>query len=77
MDSFLLFLGKVKLSSLLSFSCLALGIYVGALEEWAEASIFFSFIARRRLPRYEDLKSILRVEEYLGGLMDFTGELNR
>ncbi|PHJ23200.1 translin family protein [Cystoisospora suis] len=53
------------------------GIYVGALEEWAEASIFFSFIATRRLPRFQDLKSILRVEEYLGGLMDFTGELNR
>ncbi|KEP67609.1 UNVERIFIED_CONTAM: translin family protein [Hammondia hammondi] len=53
-----------------------LGIFVGALEEMAEAEIFFSFISERRLPRFASLHP-LRVEEYLGGLMDFTGELNR
>ncbi|CBZ54194.1 putative translin [Neospora caninum Liverpool] len=53
-----------------------LGIFVGALEEMAEAEIFYSFISERRLPQFASLHP-LRVEEYLGGLMDFTGELNR
>ncbi|PFH35098.1 translin family protein [Besnoitia besnoiti] len=52
------------------------GIFVGALEEMAEAQIFLSFLTEHRLPRFESLHP-LRVEEYLGGLMDFTGELNR
>jgi len=46
------------------------------LEEWAEAKILHSFLMHNRIPRLGDLE-VLTYEEYLGGLLDFTGELNR
>lgn len=52
------------------------GILVGALEEYAEARIFLHFLEARKLLPFRSLKE-LRVEEFLGGLMDCTGELNR
>lgn len=52
------------------------GSFSAALEEYAEASIFRNFLQTgavlpHRLLRYCD------GEEYLGGLLDFAGELNR
>ncbi|OEH74025.1 translin family protein [Cyclospora cayetanensis] len=49
---------------------------VAALEEYAEARIFLHFLKTRKLLPFKSLNG-LRVEEFLGGLMDCTGELNR
>ena len=52
------------------------GSYSGGLEEYAEAAIFAHFIrtgtvlASSEIPR-------CNADEYLGGVLDFTGELNR
>jgi len=52
------------------------GSYSGGLEEYAEAAIFAHFIrtgavlASSAIPRCDR-------DEYLGGVLDFTGELNR
>jgi len=53
-----------------------LGMVCGALEEWAEAKIFLAFKKENRIPSIDEL-SITSTDEYLGGLLDFTGELNR
>jgi len=53
-----------------------LGILTGAIEEWAEGKIFLAFCTENRIPSIEELQ-IPNVEEYLGALLDFTGELNR
>lgn len=52
------------------------GILVAALEEYAEARIFMHFRETQALLPFRSLKWV-RVEEFLGGLMDCTGELNR
>ncbi|XP_026193349.1 translin-associated protein X [Cyclospora cayetanensis] len=52
------------------------GMLVAALEEYAEARIFLHFLKTRKLLPFKSLNG-LRVEEFLGGLMDCTGELNR
>lgn len=52
------------------------GALSGALEEFAEACIFAAFLGQGRIPTLAELE-ICTKEEYLGGVMDFTGELNR
>ncbi len=52
------------------------GALGSALEEWAEAAIFQEFLATGRIASLAELE-IANREEYLGGLMDFTGELGR
>ncbi|CDJ41304.1 translin, putative [Eimeria tenella] len=55
------------------------GMLTGAVEEYAEARIFLHFLLHKSLLTRKEIKEIkeIRVEEYLGGLMDCTGELNR
>lgn len=55
---------------------LRFGALSGALEEFAEACVFSEFLASGRIPTLAELE-IVNKEEYLGGVMDFTGELNR
>lgn len=52
------------------------GAFSGAMEEFAEAAIFAAFLGTSRVPTIAELEIVNR-EEYLGGIMDFTGELNR
>ncbi|KAL8438290.1 hypothetical protein ACSSS7_000267 [Eimeria intestinalis] len=52
------------------------GLLVSGLEEYAEARIFLHFLENRKLLSFQSLKG-LRVDEFLGGLVDCTGELNR
>ncbi|KAL8443766.1 hypothetical protein Emed_006576 [Eimeria media] len=52
------------------------GLLVSGLEEYAEARIFLHFLETRKLLPFQSLKG-LRAEEFLGGLVDCTGELNR
>ncbi|KAL8426244.1 hypothetical protein Efla_004205 [Eimeria flavescens] len=52
------------------------GMLVSSLEEYAEARIFMHFLETKKLLPFDSLGK-LRVEEFLGGLMDCTGELNR
>jgi predicted translin family RNA/ssDNA-binding protein len=58
------------------------GSYANALEEYAEAKIFEHYLATGKLlpsssPLLEVGGAPLKNEEYLGGVLDFTGELNR
>lgn len=55
---------------------LRVGIYSGGLEELTEARIFESFLEDGSIPASINFPLIDR-EEYLGGILDFTGELNR
>ena len=59
-----------------TFFCIVPGSYSGGLEEYAEAAIFAHFI---RTGMVLPAKQIQRCnnDEYLGGVLDFTGELNR
>ncbi len=50
------------------------GSFVAALEEHAEAQLFFEYLARGNWSRPARAKSL---NVYLGGLSDFTGELVR
>lgn len=54
------------------------GSYSSALEEYAEAVIFRHYLSHSELidSREEEIK-ICNTDEYLGGVLDFTGELNR
>eukprot|EP00879_Flechtneria_rotunda_P028896 GHRR01031131.1.p2 GENE.GHRR01031131.1~~GHRR01031131.1.p2 ORF type:complete len:167 (+),score=60.45 GHRR01031131.1:148-648(+) len=52
------------------------GSYSNALEEYAEAMVFKVFLQENRILKASEL-SLVQVEEYLGGVLDFTGELNR
>ena len=47
-----------------------------ALLQWAEGRIFQVFLLEGRVPRMEELPLVNR-DEFLGGVLDFTGELNR
>ncbi|KAL8444284.1 hypothetical protein Emag_005545 [Eimeria magna] len=51
------------------------GMLVSGLEEYAEARIFLHFLETRKLLPFQSLQG-LRIDEYLGGLVDCTGELN-
>ena len=54
------------------------GSYSGGLEEYAEAVVFAHFVKHGTLvpSTHPDLARCDR-DEYLGGILDFTGELNR
>lgn len=52
------------------------GALSAALEEYAEAAVFAGFLAHGRVPTMAEVEIVTK-EEYLGGVMDFTGELNR
>lgn len=51
------------------------GSYLAALEEYAEARLFFNFIQNGKIAAIKELK--IPTESYLGGLCDFSGELIR
>ena len=55
---------------------LRFGAFSAAMEEYAEAAIFAAFLATGAIPTLASLEFCTK-EEYLGGVMDFTGELNR
>lgn len=52
------------------------GSYSSALEELGEALVFQVFLEERRLASRDEMP-LLNAEEFLGGVLDFTGELNR
>ncbi|KAK9916248.1 hypothetical protein WJX75_000477 [Coccomyxa subellipsoidea] len=52
------------------------GSFSNAMEEYAEAKIFQAFLKHRRVIPSKELPIVER-DEYLGGVLDFTGELNR
>jgi predicted translin family RNA/ssDNA-binding protein len=52
------------------------GSYAAAMEEYAEAAIFRHYLQAGCLLPSRELPLCVR-DEYLGGLLDFTGELNR
>jgi len=52
------------------------GSYAAAMEEYAEAAIFRHYLQAGCLLPSRELPLCQR-DEYLGGLLDFTGELNR
>ncbi|WIA29404.1 hypothetical protein OEZ86_011908 [Tetradesmus obliquus] len=53
------------------------GSYAAVMEEYAEAAIFKVFLTEGRMLKASELRELVQVEEYLGGVLDFTGELNR
>jgi hypothetical protein len=52
------------------------GALSSALEEWAEAAIFACYLRENRIATMAELE-ICNRDEYLGGVMDFCGEINR
>jgi Translin family len=44
--------------------------------QWAEGKVFETFLKEHRIIRPDELPLLSR-DEYLGGVLDFTGELNR
>eukprot|EP00756_Hemistasia_phaeocysticola_P061491 Hpha_TRINITY_DN4968_c0_g1::TRINITY_DN4968_c0_g1_i1::g.51477::m.51477 len=52
------------------------GMFSGALEEWAEAVMFLQWAKTKTLPAPQDIP-LVNDDEYLGGLLDFTGEVGR
>ncbi|GLC37826.1 hypothetical protein PLESTB_001480600 [Pleodorina starrii] len=52
------------------------GSYSAAIEEYVEARAFGCFLSEGRLIRSDELP-LAEPEEFLGGVLDFTGELNR
>jgi len=52
------------------------GSYANALEEWAEAVLFRTYLEEKRLARMSEMP-LLNSDDYLGGVLDMTGELNR
>eukprot|EP00500_Bicosoecida_sp_ms1_P001496 CAMPEP_0203815932 /NCGR_PEP_ID=MMETSP0115-20131106/13525_1 /ASSEMBLY_ACC=CAM_ASM_000227 /TAXON_ID=33651 /ORGANISM="Bicosoecid sp, Strain ms1" /LENGTH=266 /DNA_ID=CAMNT_0050724831 /DNA_START=88 /DNA_END=886 /DNA_ORIENTATION=+ len=52
------------------------GALSSALEEYAEARVFETFLTTGSIPTLADLEICDR-DEYVGGVLDFTGELNR
>lgn len=53
------------------------GSLSGALEEWCEAEIFHSYRSTGKLMKFKDVQHFVHVEEYMGGLLDFVGEIVR
>ncbi|MEW5299749.1 MAG: hypothetical protein WDW36_002730 [Sanguina aurantia] len=62
--------------TLTRFPMLRPGTYSAFIEEYAEAAVFRTFLQEGRLALSSELP-LTDPEEYLGGVMDFTGELNR
>jgi len=52
------------------------GSFANALEEYTEAVVFQRFLLEGRLMSKEEIQ-LVEMEEYLGGVLDFTGELLR
>ncbi|GAB4820549.1 hypothetical protein N2152v2_007595 [Parachlorella kessleri] len=52
------------------------GSFSAAIEEYAEACAFREYLASGRLLSSREI-DLAETEEYLGGVLDFTGELNR
>ncbi|KAL6776062.1 TRA1 [Auxenochlorella protothecoides x Auxenochlorella symbiontica] len=52
------------------------GSFSNAMEEYAEAVVFKGYLEEGRLPPSSSVQYV-ETEEYLGGVLDFTGELNR
>lgn len=44
--------------------------------QWCEGKVFEAFLLQHRILRLDELPGVTR-DEYLGGVLDFTGELNR
>eukprot|EP00963_Diacronema_lutheri_P006259 scaffold541_cov335-Pavlova_lutheri.AAC.4 len=54
------------------------GSFSSALEEYAEAVIFRHYLSHGELiSSQEENVNMCNIDEYLGGVLDFTGELNR
>lgn len=51
------------------------GAYKAAVEEYVEAKLFHQFLKTQKIAVIQEVK--VNLEEYLGGLCDFTGELVR
>ena len=64
------------LGALVAYPNLRFGALSSALEEWAEAAVFSVFLKEGRIPTMAELEILTR-DEYLGGVMDFCGEINR
>ncbi|GFR43963.1 hypothetical protein Agub_g5106, partial [Astrephomene gubernaculifera] len=69
-------LARELLPALAKYPSLRPGSYSAAIEEYAEAKAFSVFLREGRLVRSEELP-LAEPEEFLGGVLDFTGELNR
>ena len=67
---------KELLAALVTHPHLRFGALSAALEEWAEAAVFAVFLREGRIASMAELE-ILSRDEYLGGVMDFCGEINR
>ena len=67
---------KELLAALVAHPHLRFGALSAALEEWAEAAVFAIFLKEGRIASMAELE-ILSRDEYLGGVMDFCGEINR
>ena len=52
------------------------GAFSSAIEEYAEAVIFLIYTLQARVATRAEI-TLADAEEYLGGVLDFTGELNR
>jgi len=52
------------------------GSFSNAMEEYAESKIFFEYITKQQIPTLSSL-GFVDSTEYLGGLIDFTGEITR
>jgi predicted translin family RNA/ssDNA-binding protein len=67
---------KELLGALVAYPHLRFGALSSALEEWAEAAVFSIFLKEGRIASMAELEILTR-DEYLGGVMDFCGEINR
>ncbi|GIL98491.1 hypothetical protein Vretimale_3848 [Volvox reticuliferus] len=62
--------------SIAKYPALRSGSFAAAVEEYVEARAFACFLEEGRLIRSDELP-LAEPEEFLGGVLDFTGELNR
>ncbi|KXZ52785.1 hypothetical protein GPECTOR_8g173 [Gonium pectorale] len=69
-------IARELLPTLAKYPTLRSGSYAAAMEEYAEAAAFACFLKEGRLVRSDEMP-LVEPEEYLGGVLDFTGELNR
>jgi predicted translin family RNA/ssDNA-binding protein len=51
------------------------GSYKAAVEEYAEAKMFYYFLSGKKLDKFPEIK--LDFDSYIGGICDFTGEMVR
>jgi predicted translin family RNA/ssDNA-binding protein len=69
-------LARELLPPIVAEPTLRYGSFSAAMEEYAEAAIFAHYLSHGRLLPSSALPLASR-DEYIGGLLDFTGELNR